>query len=299
MGDARRHHYVPEMIQGRFTDASGHIFLFDKRHPESGVFGTAPKNAFVERDLNTIIASDGSRDVGLEYWYSELESEAAPVIEKIVKRASQLLLPRLTVDERSIWDNFVYHQQKRAPDVFERLGLISRFAADLEHRIAEFEREVRPLTVEEKTEIYSPEAAHRMIQTASVKARGSGSEAVIEAYSARGIVVAVIPEAFDNTKRFVLGDHPLARMGHGELRNQTTELWMPIAPNIAVSPWGRPMTEELQILTKQGVLKINRVIASQSNVIGGQSKQLIELLAERHLPALRLPSASRASAGKR
>jgi Protein of unknown function (DUF4238) len=66
MGDARRHHYVPEMIQGRFTDASGHIFLFDKRHPESGVFGTAPKNAFVERDLNTIIASDGSRDVGLE-----------------------------------------------------------------------------------------------------------------------------------------------------------------------------------------------------------------------------------------
>jgi hypothetical protein len=93
--------------------------------------------------------------VGLESRYSVLESEVAPVIERIVVQARLEKLPRLTEAERNIWDNFVYHQQKRAPDAFHRIGLVSNFEKDLQRFVEEFEREHRPLTEQERADMLS------------------------------------------------------------------------------------------------------------------------------------------------
>jgi hypothetical protein len=98
------------------------------------------------------------------------------VIKKITDRARARKIPGLTDEERNIWDNFVYHQQKRAPDAFERLGLIADFEKGLPRFIEQYVREVGPLTEVERAEFGSPEVIKRMIQQASVKARGRGAK---------------------------------------------------------------------------------------------------------------------------
>ena len=273
----RRHHFVPQMLQRRFTDAGGRLYVFDKRRPEAGVFGTTPGNAFVQKDLNAVELKDGSKHVGLEIWYSELEGQVAPIIDKIVERARARKVPGLTDDERNAWDNFMYHQQKRAPDIFERLGLVQDFEKDLPARIAEYEREVRQLTDVERVALQSPEAIKRMVQRASVQARGRGSEEVVATLASLGIAVALVKSP---KKSFILGDHPLARMGPtGELGHPATEIWMPIAPDVAVSPWGSPKSEKLIAIEWDHVRRVNQTIFQHSNIVAARSEALIRSLA--------------------
>jgi hypothetical protein len=274
MSEPRRHHFIPRLLQRRFTDGQGRLFVFDKRRPEA-VFNATPSDVFVKRDLNTIFGKDGSRDVGLERWYSTIESEVAPVIERIIDRARARKTPRLTPDERNIWDNFLYHQQKRAPDAFERLGLVESFEKELPLWIKEYEREVRPLTDQERADLWSTEGKKRLIQGASVQARGRGSRAIIEMLASRGIVVAIIAAP---NKSFILGDHPLARMGvDGHLT--ATELWFPISADVAVSPGGSAMAEKLIDLGGSEVRHINEVIFQQSNAVASRSEALLRSLA--------------------
>jgi hypothetical protein len=277
MSTPRRHHFVPLMLQRRFTSPQGKLYLYDKRRPEAGIYATNPVNAFVKKDLNAIENKDGTRDAGLEQWYAELEGEIAPIIDKIVESARRRQKPALTGDERNTWDNFAYHQQKRAPDVFERLGLVKDFRANYESHIEWFQKEVRPLTPEERRDLMSPETIERIIQHASVTARGKGSEEVIEVLAQRGIAIAVILQP---NKSFIIGDHPLSRMGPGgELQQPTTELWLPIASDVAVSPWGQAGTEKLVGVTTDGIRRVNEEIFKHSNVVGACSEALLASLA--------------------
>ncbi len=236
MSDPRRHHYVAKSFQRRFADAEGKLYVFDKGDPRAGIRRKIPKKSFVQWDLNTIEQKDGSRDTSLETWYSKLETDVAPIIDKIVDAARARDTPNLTETERNLWDNFSYHQQKRAPDIFYRLGLVQRFDSFLQREIAEFEREVRPLTADEREELNSPKAVSRMIQYASAHARGRGSEEIIATLARCGLAIALIAKP---NKSFIIGDHPLARMGpDGKLGHPATELWFPIASDVAVFALG-------------------------------------------------------------
>jgi hypothetical protein len=275
---SKRHHYLAQSFQQRFTDAAGKLYIFDKRRRHAGVRYGIPKNEFVQTDLYTIIEKDGSRDTSLENWYSKLESDIAPIIDKIAKEARAQRLPLLSFFERSTWDMFFYHQQKRGPDIFRKLGLVQRLSQLLPNLIAEFERDFRPLTPNEREEFKSPATFERLTQYASVRARGQGSSMVMSALAARGIAVALITNP---NKSFVIGDYPLARMGpDGTLSHPETELWLPIAADVAVSPWGNTASEKLILIGTEHVRTINKVIFDHSNVIAGRSEALIRSLAD-------------------
>ena len=206
----RRHHIVPRMIQRNFTNASGHLYVYDKRRPGAGVFATTPTNAFVEKDLNSFERKDGSLNAKLETLYSSLESAVAPIVELIVTSALSGKPPRLAEDPRIVWDSFYYHQQKRAPDAFERLGLPQDFERDLDEFIAQWERDERPLSDKEREEIKTPEAIRLMKQYATVRARASSGDVVMDLLATRGIAIGLIDRP---DRSFILGDHPQARMG--------------------------------------------------------------------------------------
>ena len=277
MSIPRRHHSVPQLLQRGFTDAEGRLFVLDKSRPTAGVFATTPSNAFVVRDLNTITEKDGKKDVALEVWYSGLEGEVAPIIKKIIGRARERKIPQLSDVERNVWHNFIYHQQKRAPDAFERLGLVSSFENDLAPFIKEFERDVRPLTDQERADLRSPATTKRMIQRVSVTARSRGSQEVIDILASRGIAIAVVTAP---RKSFILGDHPLSRMGSGgRLDDLDCELWFPIAADVAVSPWGAPKMEKLLSLEGSQIRRVNEVIFKQSNIVASRSEVLLRSLA--------------------
>jgi Protein of unknown function (DUF4238) len=280
MSTPKRHHYQSQMILRRFTGDNGLLRVFDKRRSKQGIYSVTPANAFVESHLNSVLMKDGQRHAGLEIWYSTLEGQVAPIIQKIIDAAERGSRPGLTGDERNVWDNFIYHQQKRAPDAFERLGLVDEFRQNLDEHIAEYERDHRPLTEAERDELKSPKAMARMIQNATIQARGAGGEEVIDALAGRGIGIGYIKEA---SKSFIVGDHPQARMGPlSYLEHYRTELWMPIAPRVAVSPWGDAGTETIFQLNTGQVRKINEVIFSGSNLVASRSGLLLKSLIGRN-----------------
>lgn len=273
----RRHHYVPVFIQRRFTNGDGKLFLYSHERRARGVYTSRPEDAFVQRDLNTVEEKDGSKNVELELWYSWFEGLIAPIVERIVSRARARKEPQLTADERNAWDNFVYHQQKRAPDTFKRLGLLDEFRENLAARIDEYHGSVRPLGEAERGNLMREDTIKAMIQRASVTARGRGGGEALDALASRGIGVCVIGPP---GKSFILGDHPQSRMGpNGDLRDTSTDLWMPIAPDVAVSPWGKAGTEHLLVANGDAVRRINRVIFQQSNLVGARAEALLKSLA--------------------
>ncbi|CAA2140302.1 DUF4238 domain-containing protein [Hyphomicrobium sp. ghe19] len=269
------HHYIPQFLQRNFLDERGKIHVFEKGDPNRRIRAMSPKSAFASEGLNTFRASDGTSNSDLEVWYSKFESKAALVVRKIVLAAEAGRAPRLSAEEKNLWDNFLYHQQKRAPNAFDRYA--KDFEKDLPGFIEWFEREHRPLTEKERNDFQKPEVLEMLRQRAMVSARGMGGQEVVNILGRRGIAVGVITAP---NRSFLLGDGDWARLGEtGRLTDQKTELWTPIAHNVAVSPWGREGQERAISLDMNQVRTINCLIYENSNVVGARSPLLIRSLA--------------------
>lgn len=275
MAQPKRHHHIAQGIQRRFTDAEGLLHAFDKRRPERGVFATTPLNLFVEKDLYTIRRKDGSRNTDLEHWYSELEGAVTPLLDHIIASCLAGQKPGLPADAKQLWDTFFYHQQKRAPDVFVRLGLEEQFYKDLPRRIEDYELEHGPLTDEDRLHMADPAVLSRMLRHACAQARAHPGDTVMEILAARGLAFAVTPP----NKAFILGDHPQARRGGSDIRQDNVELWMPIGSRVAVSPWGPQGDEIVVSLSTDDVRTTNQLIFANSNTVAACSLKLIRSLA--------------------
>lgn len=271
----KRHHHVARNFQLRFADERGLLHAYNKGIPDKGVFATNPANLFVQKDLYTVRNKDGTRNTSLENWYSQLEGAVAPLLDHIEAHCLGGHRPGLPPDAKELWDTFFYHQQKRAPDIFTRLGLENDFYTDLPRHIADYERARGPLTEADKRELQSPAALERMLEFAKVKARSLPGEDVMDFLATKGLAFAIAPP----NKAFILGDHPQARRGGSDLRDGNVELWMPIASRVAITPWGPPGTETLVRASADNVRVTNEVIYSQSNVVAARSPKLIASLA--------------------
>jgi Protein of unknown function (DUF4238) len=275
----KNHHFVAEMLLKRFTDESGKLYVFDKRRREKSVRVSSAKGDFFERDLNTFVQPNGTLDWSLETGYSKLEDSAELIVNRIVDAARKGQRPRLAFEEREIWFNFVYHQQKRAPDAFSRLGIDKDFPRQVHDRLVEFAGNVRQLTSDEWEFFSDPEEINRIKQRVLVGARSKGSKENVEALGSRGLMFAT-PK--DSKKCFIIADHPIIRMGprgRQHLADPMVELWFPIASDVAVSPWGETAAEELVYLDGDQVRQVNRAIYDQSNIVAGRSPLLIRSLA--------------------
>ena len=272
MNEPRKHHIVPKMILRKFVNDDDKLFVFDKRRPKSGVYPVSPAKAFTEKDLNSTKQADGTLDAQLEIRFSKLESEVSPIIDRIVDCALSGKKPELSDVQLNRWNNFVSYQQKRAPDAFERMGVTQTYPDDLLRRVDEIERDIRPLTDQEKKDIFS----YRMYQNVVVAARGTNEGFVLEALTRRGLAIAIL----DSPKRsFIIGDYPLARLGRNSLNHPQCELWFPVSSKVAVSPWGEASSETIIALNREQVRRMNNVIWEQSNIIAGRSDRLIRSLA--------------------
>ena len=65
----------------------------------------------------------------------------------------------------------------------------------------------------------------------------------------------------------------------GQLSHPETELWFPIAPDVAVSPWGKAMTETLFEFAGNDVRRVNETIFKHSTIIAARSEALLRSLA--------------------
>ena len=268
-------HYIPRMLLKRFTDKEGNLYFYDKRHPDKGVRRRAPKNLFYERHLYTQVEEDGTQDASVETEFlAVLESEASPVIEKIVSAARRGHPPKLSPVEKDIWVKFSYNQFVRVP---ETRGKYREDILQKIRRKIDFIGRFRPFTDRELSILDDEETMERLFRNSSIQSVRMASVKVSGVLSEKRVGVAVIRNPKPR-RSFVIGSNPVVKMSHPErshLADPTVELWLPLARDVAVSPCPGDR-DKVVSANDRHIREINKSIFQQSTVIAGCSRELIE-----------------------
>ncbi|MXY93248.1 MAG: DUF4238 domain-containing protein [Caldilineaceae bacterium SB0664_bin_27] len=81
MSDPIYQHIVPHFLLKRFVDKDGYLNVFDRRHPNSGIWKRKPGKVLGRKHLYTQIGEDGTKDPTMETGYlSDLERRTAPIV---------------------------------------------------------------------------------------------------------------------------------------------------------------------------------------------------------------------------
>jgi len=103
------HHYIPQFLLRNFT-TDGKVFVFDKKTRKS--FRTNPRNIACEKGFNECTVE--GKTFSLEEYFSRLETQWAPIIEKIVSKKDILFL---TEGQRAVISQFIAVQSVRTPRI--------------------------------------------------------------------------------------------------------------------------------------------------------------------------------------
>lgn len=103
----KQHHYLPEFYLNGFTNDRGLLWIYDWKTDQYRE--QSPHNTCKENNFNTIYDDDGNRILAAEEFYSNIESDAKPIIECI--RANR----ELSVQQISDLAYFVACMYSRIP----------------------------------------------------------------------------------------------------------------------------------------------------------------------------------------
>ena len=278
MSRPKNHHYIPQMLSKRFANQEGKLFVYDKHHPDKGIQKKDPKKTFVRRHFYSQEEEDGTRDVSVETHYlAPLESDASPVIEKIVNAARRGQTPNLSSSEKEIWLRFYYSLFARVP---ERLRIASGEVHQTVSTRIHLASQLRPLNKLERAVHASPEEMNRHVKNGGIQnLQMSASDEVSEFLAETRIVVAVIRSPKSN-RSFVVGSNPVVGLSYPEgshVADPNATVWLPLARGVAVSPCPGER-DKVVSANDRHIRTINKSIFQQSTVIAGCSRELIELV---------------------
>jgi hypothetical protein len=273
----KRHHYVPVMLQKRFLDNAGWLHSFTKAQPERGVVRSRPQNLFLKTNLYSEVGADGSRNLEMEFRFSQLETAADPIIEKIVLASRQNELPALSAEEREIWYAFLLAQWKRVPDLHQTVTTDAELSNHL-HELLDELHQAKPERQIEIDELRNLETEKRILKNVRVRALATASDKVLSILRKRGLRIVKITQP---NKQFVLCSRPVIKLtspGKTHLLHPECELWLPIANDIAVGLGKGPGREILMPINSDKVRKLNLAYVSHSSAFAGSSATLIKSL---------------------
>lgn len=273
----RRHHYVPQFIIRRFANDGGRVFVLDRDRPEVGPRADKVEAVLAENHLYSKMKGGSADDRSLEADLSELEGLAAPIAGKLIDQARLGQPPKLTGDERRIWDEFFSVQWRRVPEMHKKAMTDEAFAAQVDEAAEEFEQFIRPMTEEERAFIEGAKSDNHFRHNVAVGAVRRPSALVRGALRRRGLLLATPARS---SKSFVLGSRPIVRAGPAgaTLAHPELEAWITLAPDVAFSYYGAAGATNLNRLTDRDVRRLNQMITNQSRFVVARDPRLLESL---------------------
>lgn len=270
MSRAKRHHIIPKMHSKRFTDKDGFLHVF--RKPTRKFFKVKPKNAFLENNLNTTYDSHGNKSDIAETFLSKWESHARRLMDAILESAREMKPPRLSAEQRVIWDQYFCYQWKRLPDMMLTEADLAQIRPDAIREVV-IEHGELP-TREDLDYLNDP----KLSQDVRVEAVVTPSELLFERLNARRLVIAVIA---DSRKSFVIGLNPIVRPQQFDDHQSTG--WLALAHDVAISYENSPLLGPERLIpihSGQQVRDFNEATLAQSTQIAGRSPALLKSLAK-------------------
>ena len=298
MGSSRsqQHHSNPKMLLKNFCDDDGLLWMGERTGGE--IKHIAPKKAFIINDLNTsYIFPRGPRNEEefrgsikksdqYERILSQIESEAAPVVQRVIEQARHKRFPQLSGEDDKKLKRFILAMARRTPESQKRIAA-DKDANDVVWSILEMEAEKGNIPELPGRDVFDrdpfvAEVKKKVIASASAKyaAGDHPRERDREEQFCRetGLYFAVIcmPK-----REFVIGSHGLAIVQSTYGNDPAEGCWLPIAHDVAVKPTSFPDREYLLPLDRSYdriIKSINNASTAQSQRIAARSKALVYAL---------------------
>ena len=270
-----RHHYIPQFILRNFTDEQDYLHCYRKSNRK--VFRTKPTNIFVENNLYTQLDEKGQENFSAELEIAKsIEGPAKSVLNKIMHSGRKGVVPRLKKSEKRIWDEFLFCQLTRLPKSLNSIDGSEILSSVLE----DFERDIRPLTVDERRIYSDPEQQRMLTQNAWSKVVSEPGGEFINVLEKKGLLICVIR---NHKKSFIIGDSPDIRATHKgitDLTHPEVRILFPVSHDIVITQGNKKREEKIAPLSDTMLIRqINEVVYRQSEVIAGRSSELISSLA--------------------
>lgn len=260
MNKPKSHHFVPQFLQSNFKDKDGALYFFLKNSGQKCVKKTGTSVLFVECDLYTLHNEFGNKDVSAEKLFRCLENKVKPIIDKIIETARAKKQPELTYTEEEDLRWFFLCQCSRVPDRSNPIFwsyLLRRWVED---------PEFRKMSEEEK-ETFNRQKKWEIL-TAFVK--NKPSKKALSIPENEGLVIGI---ANSENESFIIGSNPVLIT---EPPGYELEFWLPIAPDIAVTPCSPRGVSGFITFKDQAIHSFNKNIFGQSKMIAGNSEDLIK-----------------------
>ena len=272
---SRRNHYIAEFIVRNFADTSGRLNLFDKER--CNLYQRKPKKAFVENRRNVRYSDGGKQnDFEVEEQLSKIESDAAPVIRRIIESARKGDFPKLSPKHRNAWKPFFFTSLLRSPEhgprILNELG--SERALD-----EAFDRVLQQQGLPTPNKgVYDldPQWVNLkgMARHNNIATFGAGLPPQVnrelERYAHQvGLLVGIIQ---DLSTEFILGSCAVAVIASQGKSDSMSGTWFPISYDVAIGLSSFPDRELLLPLGPAEIQRINNASYEQSEIIAARSQ---------------------------
>ena len=134
MGNPKNQHYNPQLILRNYSNAGRHVWSYCKA---DGLAYRRIDKVFVARHLYTRKSIDNNnkasqspdpstfrqsirRDYGYEMQIGKIETEAAPVVKRIIAQAQLQQCPQLSPEQSAAWKKFAFLTARRTPESQDR-----------------------------------------------------------------------------------------------------------------------------------------------------------------------------------
>lgn len=257
-----------------FADNDGQLWFWRRDSVECDARKTNTQNLFVEKDLYTFIAADGTKDVALETFFANLEGAGAQFISQLADIIRRGETPKLDDSAWKFWGQFFYYHLKRTP------GAIAFYAKQMnfDEMIDSTYHKIKAVRAETGGNADEQELRGKIRQNAIVTAqRAPPSDEVLALFETLGLAIYKVA---DPAKSFIVGDVPGAtakfRTPNGQWSHPT--LFLPLTWDIAVGQLKGSRKVEIIKVDRDQVRLMNMATTARSSVIAGRSSTLINSL---------------------
>ena len=282
----RRQHFMPQMILKHFADAKGVLWV---GHRDTGhVFRQSQRKTFVQKDLYTRYSySGGSPDAEYERRLSRIESEASPVLDRIIDEVRNRRVPDLSQCEHLTVQQFVFSLARRTPESQKRVSGNQDAKEVFFQAAAALPGYMENVGMLDKDSLFEiegvPALAKKVLHNVNADfAADDRTDRLHEEQQFCAATKLLFGLLEPSEHEFVIGSHgititrtPTPSQSHST-RYETV---LPIAPDTIVRFTSLAQHNDLRILTSGSVVeRINRSTLHLSQQIAGRSQSVVSSL---------------------
>lgn len=265
----KRPHIVPAMLLKHFQDANEQVLAF--RKGKSKPFRTSPTNVFVNKHRHTLRGEEYRGDPHeIENRLMEIESEAAPVIDEIVRCCKAAKPPELAIEEGDAVKLFLITLFLRTDYHADEIVPIDRYSQDFRlecfkqgAKLGLEEAEVQDTLEQPWFGAYVAEAWHDHRARLAIGEPPKVAEEIERFMRKCGLIIATREK---RSSGFILGDCGGVRVDDPR-KEGNYHSWLPVSREVVIGATNDPDNFLYMELNRRDVNRINQTTFANSNAV--------------------------------